>query len=226
MDKEILQPIVYYGGTFDPIHIGHLNICKSIAYYFNFQTINILPNHIPPHRQQPVANVHQRIAMIELAIKNEPLFTLDTRELLRDTYSYTIDTLIEMRHEFGSKRPILFIIGEDSLYSLNKWHQWENLLNYCHLIVCKRNHEIQPIPDSNLNLWIESHLEPNKEHLLELANGKIFLAPTPYFDVSATLIRNLLKSGKSCDRLLPSPVYDYIKSNGIYKHRVVHQANK
>lgn len=127
-----------FGGTFDPIHYGHLKPVEALAQQVGLQHIILLPNNVPPHRPQPEANAQQRLKMVELAVAANPLFSVDSRELLRDAPSFTIETLESLRKERGAERPLAFIIGQDSLLSLHKWHRWESLLDVCHLLVCAR----------------------------------------------------------------------------------------
>lgn len=128
-----------FGGTFDPIHYGHLQTVEALARQVGLRQVTLLPNNVPPHRPQPEASAAQRVAMVELAIADRPLFNLDTRELARQTPSWTVETLEQLRAERGAAQPLAFIIGQDSLLSLHKWHRWESLLDLCHLLVCQRD---------------------------------------------------------------------------------------
>ena len=123
------QLTALFGGTFDPIHYGHLKPVTAMANEVGLQNVTLLPNHVPPHRPQPEANAQQRLKMVELAIQGNPLFSVDERELHRTIPSYTIDTLEEVRRERGANAPLAFIIGQDSLLTLHKWHRWEEILH-------------------------------------------------------------------------------------------------
>ncbi|MBI3310128.1 MAG: nicotinate-nucleotide adenylyltransferase [Serratia liquefaciens] len=127
-----------FGGTFDPIHYGHLRPVEALAAEVGLNRVTLLPNHVPPHRPQPEANAQQRLKMVELAIAGNPLFAVDDRELHRTTPSYTIETLEAIRKERGAALPLAFIIGQDSLLTLHKWHRWQSLLDTCHLLVLAR----------------------------------------------------------------------------------------
>jgi nicotinate-nucleotide adenylyltransferase len=127
-----------FGGTFDPIHFGHLKPVEVLAAQVGLKKVTLLPNNVPPHRPQPEASPSQRVEMVRLAIADLPLFDLDLREMQRDTPSFTLETLTELRAERGDDQPLAFIIGQDSLLTLHKWHRWEELLSLCHLLVCKR----------------------------------------------------------------------------------------
>lgn len=205
-----------FGGTFDPIHYGHLRPVQALAQEVNLTRIDLLPNKIPPHRPQPEATTAQRVDMIRLAIQNQPLFTLDTRELTRTDPSYTIDTLIDWRQEFGSPTGLAFIIGQDSLINLASWHRWQELLDYCHLLVCRRPGYADLAPNTALIDWFNVHQTDKISHLHQRPCGHIYLAKTPLEDISASKIRQALVRRQECRSLLPQPVLDYIYQQGLY----------
>lgn len=206
-----------FGGTFDPIHYGHLLPVEALAKEVGLQHITLLPNHVPPHRPQPEANAQQRLQMVELAIENNSLFSVDERELHRISPSYTIDTLEELRCEKGVKTPMAFIIGQDSLLTLHYWHRWQSLLDYCHLLVCGRSGYADKLDTPELELWLEKHRTANVNALKQCPNGLIYLAHTPLLDISATDIRQRKHAGLSYDDLLPKNVQHYIEQQGLYR---------
>ena len=210
----MLQAI--YGGTFDPIHYGHLNSVIALAEQASLQQVIIMPNNVPPHRPQPEASSAQRRSMVELAIAGKPLFQLDCRELKRATPSWTVETLEEIRAEKGNQQPLAFIIGQDSLVSVPHWHRWEELLKLCHLLVCQRPGFPLTMETPEWQQWLEKHLTGSAKTLHQLPAGKIFMAPTPLYDISATAIRQHLKSGLPCDALVPAPVLDFIHQQHLY----------
>lgn len=134
-DNRILA---LYGGTFDPIHQAHINTVKAMASEAGLEQVILLPNNVPPHRPQPKADAKQRLMMAQLAVSGDPLFLVDDRELRRDALSYTVETLRQYRAEIGSRRPLAFIIGQDSLLTIDTWHEWDKILTLCHILVCKR----------------------------------------------------------------------------------------
>ncbi|GKX53259.1 nicotinate-nucleotide adenylyltransferase [Budvicia aquatica] len=206
----------FFGGTFDPIHYGHLRPVEALAQEVGLQRITLLPNHVPPHRPQPEANAQQRLHMVELAIENNPLLSVDERELHRTTPSYTIDTLEELRTERGAERPMAFIIGQDSLLTLHYWHRWQSLLDYCHLLVCGRSGYADRLDTPELERWLEQHRTTDVNALKQQPNGLIYLAHTPLLDISATDIRQRKRNGINCDDLLPENVQRYIEQQGLY----------
>lgn len=206
-----------FGGTFDPIHYGHLRPVEALAQQVGLQQIILLPNHVPPHRPQPEASAQQRLEMVKLAIEGNPLFQVDDRELQRTTPSYTIDTLESLRAERGPDLALAFIIGQDSLLSLHKWHRWQSLLDVCHILVCARPGYAEKLDTPELQNWLEQHQVTQPEKLSQQPNGFIYLADTPLLDISATEIRRRRREGLSCDDLLPRSVQRYIELQGLYR---------
>lgn len=213
-----LAPVdAFFGGTFDPIHYGHLTPVAALARQIGLASVTLLPNNVPPHRPQPEASARQRLRMVELAIADQPLFRVDDRELQRETPSYTIETLETLRKERGAHASLAFIIGQDSLLSLYKWHRWESLLDVCHLLVCARPGYRQQLDTPQLQAWFEAHQTTDVAQLATRPAGTIFLADTPLVNVSATEIRQRRHAGQSCDHLLPAAVERFIDSQGLYR---------
>ena len=175
-----------------------------------------MPNNVPPHRPQPEATSAQRVHMLKLAIADKPLFTLDERELQRDTPSWTAQTPQEWRQEQGPRKPLAFIIGQDSLLTFPTWHNYETILDNVHLIVCRRPGYPLTMAQEADQRWLDRHLTHDVESLLNRPSGVIYLAETPWFDISATIIRQRLERGESCAEMLPAAVLDYIREQGLY----------
>ncbi|MDX7998397.1 nicotinate-nucleotide adenylyltransferase [Xenorhabdus sp. Reich] len=213
------SPIIHalFGGTFDPIHYGHLLPVQALAQLVGLNKVILLPNHVPPHRPQPEATAQQRLEMVHLAIQDNPLFTVDTRELTRQTPSYTIETLKSFRQELGEQRPLAFIIGQDSLQTIHTWYKWEELLDNCHLLVCSRPGYKSQLSTPEMQQWLEKHQVDTPFPLSQKPCGHIYLAATPLLNISATDIRQRHHQGLSCDDLLPPSIQNYIDSQGLYK---------
>ncbi|NDK98139.1 nicotinate-nucleotide adenylyltransferase [Photorhabdus bodei] len=213
------QPVIkaLFGGTFDPIHYGHLQPVETLAYQTGLNQVILLPNHVPPHRPQPEATAQQRLEMVQLAVQDSPLFTVDKRELERTIPSYTIDTLESFRQELGNKPPLAFIIGQDALLSLHTWHRWPELLSFCHLLVCARPGYQTQFSTTEMQQWLTKHQIYDPSQLGSKPNGYIYLADTPLLSISATDIRQRHQQGLSCDDLLPLSVQKYIDSQGLYR---------
>ncbi|CAD6510986.1 nicotinate-nucleotide adenylyltransferase [Candidatus Profftia tarda] len=212
-----IQIIALFGGTFDPIHYGHLQTVAAIAKEIELHKVTLMPSNIPPHRPKPEANAQQRLKMIELAIEGDLLFSIDTRELNRLTPSYTTDTLKEIRLELGKNTPIAFIIGQDSLLTLDKWHRWKEILDYCHLLVCPRSTYSTSAKMPELREWSDTHCIFDNKLLRQQSHGYIYLSNTPLSPISGTDIRQRCRKCMSCDNLLPHTVKQYIELNALYR---------
>lgn len=206
-----------FGGTFDPIHYGHLRPVQALAEQVGLHKVILLPNHVPPHRPQPEASPSQRLEMVQLAIQGNPLFTIDTRELEKNSPSYTIETLTQLRQEMGASQPLAFIIGQDSLLSINTWYGWDKILDNCHLLVCSRPGYATQFTDPKMQAWLSQHKTSNPEKLSDTPHGYIFLGNTPLVNISATDIRQRLSTGDSCRDLIPEAVLHYIHQHGLYQ---------
>jgi nicotinate-nucleotide adenylyltransferase len=213
---DMTQLQAMYGGTFDPVHYGHLKPVEILANQIGLGKVIIVPNNVPPHRPQPEATSAQRWHMLELAIADKPLFVLDDRELQRQTPSWSAQTLQEWRREQGPKPSLSFIIGQDSLLTFPTWHNYASILDNVHLIVCRRPGYPLVMPRPEYQQWLDKHLTHDVEQLHRRPAGAIYLAETPWFDISATLIRQRLERGESCADMLPAAVLDYIHQQKLY----------
>ena len=210
------QAIGYLGGTFDPIHIGHLQPALEIAETLALETLFLMPNHIAPHKSQTHCDAAQRTEMVALAIADHPKMQLDTRELKRNKPSYTIDTLKELKEDYPDT-PICFIMGMDSLLNFDKWHKWQEVLNYCHLIVSQRP-QWKGHFNNTVQTLVDNHKTINRDDLHQLQQGKIYFQETNQFDISSTEIRRLLKQGRSIKHLVPTAVSAYIQAHHLYQY--------
>ena len=129
------RPIGIFGGTFDPIHFGHLRLAEEMLELANLQQIRFIPTGTPPHRGAPQVTAVQRSAMVGLAIADQPKFVLDEREVRRAHMCYTVDTLRELRQELGEAQPLCLLMGGDAFLQLHTWYQWEELLELAHIVV-------------------------------------------------------------------------------------------
>lgn len=204
-----------FGGTFDPVHYGHLRPVEALAQQVGLKKVTLLPNNVPPHRPQPEATPAQRVAMLQCAIAGLPLFDIDQRELAREAPSWTVTTLESLRAERG-QQPLGFIIGQDSLLSIATWHRWQDLLSLCHLLVCQRPGYATRMDTPDMQCWLEQHLAPDVLDLHQKPAGYIWLADTPLYNISATEIRQRRHQGIACDDLLPEAVIAYIERTGLY----------
>lgn len=188
------KDIAIFGGTFDPIHNGHIRTAEHIAKWLNLKEIVLLPAHIPPHKNAPITSALQRVEMVKLAIKDKSIFNIDCRELKRDKPSYTVDTLKEYREEYPNHR-LFFVIGMDSLLTFDKWYHWQKILQLCHLAVISRpGIEDKKFPPPIQHI-LDNHLM-NISEINDKDSGGIFINREINVDVSSTEIRKQLQNGK------------------------------
>ncbi|QBQ53330.1 nicotinate-nucleotide adenylyltransferase [Nitrosococcus wardiae] len=203
-----------FGGTFDPVHFGHLRPALELLEQLPLTEIRFIPCRHPPHRQAPMASPGQRLAMLELAIAEEPRFTVDDRELARSGPSYMVDTLASLRAEQGNG-PLCLILGTDAFRGLPQWHRWAELMELAHLLVMKRPGE--PLPqEGELKHFLESRCIYDPAQLAQQPRGLIFPLEVTQLAISATRIRSLIGAGRSARYLLPDAVWDDIRKKRLY----------
>lgn len=209
------QLLAYFGGSFDPIHLGHLRTAQELIQQLHLHQLTLLPAARSPLKEQGNANAQQRLRMIELALADDSQLHVDARELLRPPPSYTIDTLKALRIEHGPQQPLAFIMGMDSFLSLPQWKDWQQLTDYAHLIVVTRPH-YDAILSPELASWYQLH-RCNEQHLLEYApHGQVLLLRTTPYAISSTLLRSALARGEMPPEL-PNAVLTYIQQQSLYR---------
>lgn len=206
---------IVYGGTFDPVHHGHLAIARA-ARDALAATVHLTPAADPPHRAPPGADAAQRARMVALAIAGEPGLALDERELRRDGRSYTVDTLRELRRERG-QAPIALLLGADSLLGLPAWHQWDALPDLAHLIVADRGgSELDarlppPLADALRGRWSD-----DPDALRRQPAGRVLRLHQPLHPGSATAVRAAIAAGGPWRALVPGAVAEHIARQRLY----------
>jgi nicotinate-nucleotide adenylyltransferase len=217
-----MKTIGILGGAFDPIHFGHLRLAQELTDALSLKEVRFIPTASPPHRPQPQTPAADRLAMVQLAIEGNPLFCCDEREIRRyneqQQPSYSIDTLLSLNQEIGEQTALCLLLGGDAFLGLPSWHRWQELLDYCHIVVAHRPHAaLQPdtLPEPLKTLWEQSGTL-KVEDLGRNKSGRIFTQPITALDISATKIREDLKQGKSPRYLLPDAVIDYIRTQKLY----------
>ena len=212
---------LYYGGTFDPVHNGHLAIARCAAAELQVP-VHLMPAADPPHRAPPGANAAQRAQMLMLAVADEPNLLVDTCELQRAELqpgvpSWTVDTLRDIRAQIGPKRPLAMLMGADSLLGLPSWHEWEHLLDLAHIVVAERPGSGL---DGDLPVELAHRLDgawaSSVESLTASPAGTVWRLRQPLHAESATVVREAIASGSQWRDLLPSPVARYILAQGLY----------
>ncbi len=209
-----------FGGTFDPVHIGHLRPALELFEILRLEELRLIPAGTPPHRRAPRASSTQRLAMLQQAIAGQPGFVVDEREIRRTGPSYMVDTLTELRAELGEQRPLCLLLGMDAFLGLSSWHRWEEIPRLAHLVVSHR-------PG-----WSPEHLDDHGGPLAELADrclvidpreltrtpaGLIFMQPVTQLDISSTRIRALIRGGRNPRYLLPDEIWRHIQEKQLYR---------
>lgn len=216
------SPAGILGGTFDPVHFGHLRLAQELAEGLGLGEVRFIPAGLPPHRIPPLASPQQRLEMARLGIAGNPLFALDEREIFKPTPCYTVETLLDLRRELGPAQPLCLFMGADAFLGLGTWHRWRELFGLAHVAVAQRPGfssltraaaTMQPALRDELNRRLVN--EP--EALRGAPAGAVIVQPVTALDVSATQIRQALAAGRSPRYLLPDAVLDYIRTNGLYK---------
>ncbi|RJS93624.1 nicotinate-nucleotide adenylyltransferase [Salinisphaera sp. Q1T1-3] len=208
-------PIGILGGTFDPVHNGHLRLAMELATELKLAQVRLIPNGRPPHREQPGATPGQRAKWIRVATADEPLLALDDRELLRRGHSYTVDTLASLRTDFPD-RPLCLIMGRDVFAKLPSWHRWEALFEHAHIVLIERpglHAELAPEARELLAERGVDDIRALHEHLA----GAIYSYAPPPLAISASRIRALIATGASPRYLLPEVILEDIMDTDIYR---------
>ncbi len=208
------RAIALFGGTFDPIHIGHLRAAIELRERLAFDEVRLVPCHQPPHRGTPAVDSAARRAMVAMAIAGEAGLVLDDRELRRAGPSYTIDTLIATRAEIGADKTLALVIGVDAFAALDTWHRWRELLDFAHIVVMERPAAVLPQTGAVAELLAQHRGEISA--LRTRTHGVIVPFALPPLWVSATALRQLLAAGNSPRYLLPDVVWTYIREHRLY----------
>ena len=213
-------PIGILGGTFNPIHWGHLLPSKTIMTELKLAQLKLIPNRRPPHKQSPGVDGQKRAHMVALACEQMTTqyqcpFTVDRIELERDKPSYTLDTLkiLQQRHP---NTPLCFLMGLDSLINFHTWYQFEQILTCCHLIVSARP-GYQLDPNSHGAQLLNKHQTHNPKDISKQLAGLIYIANIEPINISASEIRSRIANNLAVDDLLPSSVLAYIEQMQLYR---------
>lgn len=203
------------GGTFDPIHNGHIRLALEAKEQLSLDQVRLIPLNFPPHRSTPVASAIHRRTMIELAISDEENLCVDIRELDSDEISYSINTLKSLRQEFADDA-LCLILGRDAFNKIDSWKDWEELLDYAHIIVANRPGESDKVETQDLEQWVKHHKSNQFASLKENLSGTIYFIEIPMLDISSSMIRQKTLQHETIDELLPSSTLTYIKDNHLY----------
>ncbi|KAF1707587.1 nicotinate-nucleotide adenylyltransferase [Pseudoxanthomonas sacheonensis] len=207
---------LFYGGTFDPVHNGHVAIARAARDELGCR-VRLMPAADPPHRAPPGADAGQRAEMLDLAVADEPGLLVDRRELQRQGRSYSIDTLRGLRAEFGPGMPIALLVGADSFVGLPTWREWEALFGFAHFVVAPRpgsplDGELSP----ELTAAVAGRWTDSPQTLKTTPAGRLFLLNQPLHPESASDIRRRIAHGEPWQGLVPPAVAGFIARNGLY----------
>ncbi|TXS96596.1 nicotinate-nucleotide adenylyltransferase [Parahaliea maris] len=214
--SESAAPVGVLGGTFNPIHHGHLRSALELVEQLALAQMRLMPCARPPHREAPSCTAEQRAVMAELAVAREPRLHCDRRELERDGPSYTVDTLCSLRDEFGASRPLCLVLGYDAVAGLDSWHRWQALLDYAHIVVMARPGWNWPV-EGAVAEWLAAHRLEDAAGLRQRPAGGVLPVQLRPLAISSTDIRDQLAAGRSPRFLLPEPVLDYIEKHQLYR---------
>ena len=212
---QLPAPIGVFGGTFNPIHYGHLRSALELVERLDLDHLRLMPCSEPPHRDTPSCPAEHRAAMVELAVAGEATLVCDQRELQRPGPSYTVSSLEEIRGETGADRGLCLVMGGDALTGITGWHRWRELLDLAHIVVIARPGWDLPREGEVAN-WLHDHRLASRDELRREAHGGILLESLRPLAISATEIRDLLAAGRSARYLVPEPVLDYIHAHTLY----------
>ena len=209
-----------YGGTFDPIHYGHLRVAEELIDAIEFARFFYVPAGEPRLRNAPLASKSHRAKMVSLSIENNARFFLDEREIKRSGVSFTVESLREYHAEYTGNAALCFIMGADTFLKIHHWHQWHEVFQLCHVMIVDRPGSTRMMNHSNLPPELQNACATRwvtrPSDLASQISGMIYVAQTTLLDISATRIRSLVVAGKSIRYLLPEAVSDYIKTHHLY----------
>ncbi len=203
-----------FGGTFDPVHFGHLRAALEAREKLQLDDFRLLPAGTPPHRQATGASAAHRLAMLRLAVSGHSGFSVDDREVRRSGNSFMVDTLREIREESGDA-PLMLLIGQDAANELDTWHEWRVIFELTHLVIMRRPESLVSW-SGLLKAEMEDRLVDTLGYLKKKPAGKVLPLEVTQLAISSTGIRNLLREGRSPRFLLPDEVIGYIRQNGLY----------
>jgi len=215
MNNHLLpEPLALFGGTFDPVHYGHLRCADEARKKLKLNSLYLLPASIPPHRTTPRATAEQRMEMLQLAQAEFSQLLIDDREYRREGPSYMVDTLQELRQEFP-QRPLLLLLGQDAANELHSWHDWQQLFTLAHIVILTRPGQKESYRQDLARQMHRREVSDVQELATTEAGAVLKLEVTP-IDISATTIKSIIRLGRSPRSMLPDAVLEYIEHQQLY----------
>ena len=209
------KPLGILGGTFNPIHHGHLRLALELYERLDLAEVRLLPSAHPPHREQPSVSSQLRLEMVQAAIKDVEGLSVDDRELRRTGFSYMVDTLSSLREDYPHCS-LCLILGMDAFLGLPQWHKWERLITLANLLVVHRLGADLP-EKHTMQDFLKAYQADSHEALSKQTAGALWIEEIPVFNISATQIRGLIAAGKNTRYLLPVAVLDIINTHQLYR---------
>ena len=210
-----ISPVGILGGTFDPVHFGHLRPALEVLQGLGLCELRLVPGRIPPHRASPKVDPNRRLQMLHLATESVPGLAVDDRELRRAGPSFTVDTLHSLRLELG-ERPLCFLMGSDAFLGLTSWRRWRELTDFAHLVIMRRpGYRVADLPD-RLAQWVGDRILPDAAALREHPAGGVLFHTVSPLDISATAVRRWIARGFSARYLMPDAVWRLVAREGFY----------
>jgi nicotinate-nucleotide adenylyltransferase len=214
-----LSPLGIFGGTFDPIHFGHLRLAEELGDSLGLESVRIVPARLPPHRASPRVTAEHRLEMTRRAVAGNPRFVLDDRECRREGPSFTVDTLQGLRAELGAQQPFCLLMGVDAFMLLTTWSRWRQLFDLAHIVIAHRpgfELRVEGMPD-DLGREVDARLTWDASRLRTRPAGVVLAHRIVGLEISGTAIRAGLREGRSQRYLLPDSVLDYIDQHALYQ---------
>jgi nicotinate-nucleotide adenylyltransferase len=208
-----MKPIGIFGGTFDPIHLGHMRSALELMEQLELAQVRFIPSARPPHRPPTWLSAPQRLRLLQAAVAEQPGFIVDSCELEREGVSYTVDTLIKLRDQFG-QTPLCLLLGGDAFAMLPTWSRWEQIFELAHVVVARRPGAEEPVNPPEV---IRKRQIEDKDLLHTRASGYIYFEQVTALDISATQIRAHWYAGRSIHYLVPDSVWHLLQSEDFYK---------
>jgi nicotinate-nucleotide adenylyltransferase len=211
------EPIGLFGGTFDPIHFGHLRTAFELLQALKLAQVRFLPTGDPPHREAPLASAPLRLEMVRAAVVGQSGFSVDDREIRREGVSYTIDTLTELRGE-NAQRSLCLLLGMDAFLGMPTWNRWREIFELCHVVVAHRPGWKAPITGPLGEVMVDRGTGSARDLHASTA-GRIYVHGVTQLEIASTDLRALIMSGRDLRYLVPDAVRDLIQRSGCYAAR-------
>jgi nicotinate-nucleotide adenylyltransferase len=214
MSVDMSEPIGLFGGTFDPIHYGHLRTSFELWQALRLAQVRFLPTGNPPHRESPLAAAELRLEMVHAAVAGNNAFVVDDREIRRTGVSYSVDTLLDLRRDFP-ERSLCLLLGMDAFLGMPGWHRWREIFDLAHIVVAHRPGWKAPITGPLGEIMVDRGTGSVRD-LHAVPAGRIYVHAVTQLEISSTELRQLILSGRDLRYLIPDAVREIIQRTGCY----------